>query len=1096
MRFGVLGPLAVWTSTGTVARVPGAKVRALLCVLLVHEGRGVSADRLVEDLWGTAPPRNPSGALHAKVSQLRRALEEAEPGGRALVELGPSGYRLAAPDVDAAQFTALLDRARRSTAPAERAALLDEAVGLWRGPAHSDVADEEFARSAITRLEESRLTALEDLAEARMDLGEHQVIAGELGDLVERHPLRERLRASHMRALYRSGRQGEALESYERLRSRLREDLGADPGPELVALHRSILEQDPGLGVCGERARPATNLPAPLTDEPDGGLVGRGSQIGLLRDLVRHHRLVTLVGTGGVGKTRLAVETARRSAELFPHGVWLVELAHLPPGGGADGVAEAVAEALGLREEPVSRAPRETGPRSATERLCEAVRDLRLLLVLDTCEHLAEAVAGLGERLLGGAPGVRALATSREPLGVAGERLHPVPPLDLPPEGADGAAVAASGAVRLFAARAAEASAGFALDEENRAAVAALCRRLDGIPLALELAATRVRALDVRDLADRLDDRFRVLGSGHRTAPPRQRTLRAVIDWSWDLLSEEERAVLRRLAVHRGGCTLAAAERVCSGGGVRAGDVLDVLSRLLERSLVVVDGGDPRRYRLLESVSDYGLERLEEAGEAEAVRRSHAEYFTELAEESEPALRGRFQPVWLRRMDAESANLRAALDRSVGGGDTTALRLACAAGRYWFLRGRVQEARRYLAAALGDVYGAGGAPDPVRLRAMAWQACFGFLDHGDTGAGSLLREVLRGYEEVDDPAGAAHARVLCAFAMLGSGDVSQTREIAEDALSAFRELGDRWGIAAARAIRAELASVAGNLPDMRAEAEEAAALFGEEGDLWGRLHTTRLLGILAEIGGDYETARRLATDGLRMAEELALWASVSGQLAALGRLRLLAGDLSGATDLHERALRVARDQAYGSNAAFAASGLALTDRRAGRLDAAEARTRELVAWNRGRGYLPGVCLGLAELGFVAELRGDADAARDLHTEGLAAARETGDPRAVALAFEGLAGASALGGDPGGAARLLGAASAARASVGAALPDAEGGDVDRVTARARGALGAAGFEEAFREGYAEGLRYGTARPPAERVPGPPAARGARRPPDRP
>jgi predicted ATPase/DNA-binding SARP family transcriptional activator len=1078
MRFGVLGPLSVWTSEGAAVRVPGAKVRALLCVLLVHGGRSVSADRLVEDLWGAAPPGNPAGALQAKVSRLRRALEDAEPGGRDLVRHGPSGYRIAAPDVDAERFAALLDRARGSSAPSERAALLTEAVGLWRGPAHADVADEEFARNAIARLEEARLTALEDLAEVRLDLGEHRLLVGELGDLVDRHPLRERLRASHMRALYRSGRQGEALEGYERLRLRLREELGVDPDPGLVALHRSILEQDPRLGASGEPDRPATNLPAPFTDEPDGGLVGRGSEIGRVLGLVRRHRLVTLVGTGGVGKTRLAVEAARQSAEQFPHGVWLVELARLRPGAGTgtgtDGVAEAVAEALGLREDPVSSTPQRHDRRGATERLCEAVRDLRMLLVLDTCEHLADAVACLAERLLGSAPGVRALATSREPLGVADERLHQVPPLDLPPEGAGGAAVAASGAVRLFAARAAEASPGFALDEGNGAVVAALCRRLDGIPLALELAATRVRALDVRDLADRLDDRFRVLGSGHRTAHPRQRTLRAVIDWSWDLLTEEERAVLRRLAVHRGGCTLAAAERVCAGGGVRGADVLDLLSHLLERSLVVVDGEDPRRYRLLESVSDYCLERLEEAGEAESVRQAHAEYFTELAEESERALRGRLQHVWLRRMDAESANLRAVLDRAVDRGrGATALRPASAMGRYWFLRGRVQEARRYLAAALGNGSGAGGVPDSARLRAMAWLACFGFLDHGDTGAEGLLRDVLRGYEAVDDPAGAAHARVLCAFAMLGSGDASRCAEIVEEALSAFRRLGDRWGIAAARAIRAELASVSGNLPQLREDAQEAAALFREEGDRWGGLHTTRLLGMLAEIGGDHGTARRLSTDGLRMAEELELWASVSGQLSALGRLRLLEGDLPGATDLHERALRVARERAYGSNATFAATGLALIDRRAGRLDAAEARMRELVAWNRTRGYLPGVCLGLAELGFAAELRGDADTARDLHAEGLAVARGTGDPRAVALAFEGLAGAAALGGDPGRAARLLGASSAARESVGAALPDAERGDVDRVGARAREDLGGAGFEAAFREGYAEGLRCGAA-----------------------
>ncbi|WP_121188592.1 BTAD domain-containing putative transcriptional regulator [Nocardiopsis sp. Huas11] len=1070
MRFGVLGPLSVWTSSGEAVRIPGAKVRALLCVLLVHEGHPVSADRLVEDLWGASPPRHASGALQAKVSQLRRALEEAEPGGRGLVELGPAGYRIVAADVDAARFTALLDRARGSSGPGERAALLHEAVGLWRGPAHADAADEEFARPAAARLEEARLTALEDLAEARLELGEHQLLVGELGALVDHHPLRERLRAAHLRALYRSGRQSEALESYERLRVRLREDLGVDPGPDLVALHRSILAQDPELAASPAPVRPSTNLPVSLTDEPDGGLVGRSAQIDQVCDLVLHHRLVTLVGTGGVGKTRLALEAARRTAGRFPDGVWLVELARLRPCAGvegtADGVAEAVAEALGLREDTVSGGG---DRRSSIERLCEAVRDRRLLLVLDTCEHLVDSVARLGERLLGGAPGVRALATSHEQLGVAGERVHPVPPLDLPPVDAGTEDLAASGAVRLFVARAAEASPGFTLDADNAAAVAAVCRRLDGIPLALELAATRIRALHVHDLAARLDDRFRALGSGRRTAPPRQRTLRAVIDWSWGLLSEAERAVLRRLAVHRGGSTLASAERVCAGGGVEGTDVLDLLSRLLERSLVVVDEAEPRRYRLLESVADYGLERLEESGEAEAARREHARYHAELAEESEPALRGHLQHVWLRRLDAESANLRAALDWAVEQGESsTALRLAGATGRYWYLRGRAPEARRSLAAALGVVADPVPVADSLRLRAMAWQACFGFLEHGNSDPGHLLGVVLQGYDAIDDPVGSAHARVQCAFAMMGSGDASRAREIAREALTAFRRLGDRWGIAASRSILAELCSVNGDLTGMREEATQAESLFREVGDRWGRLHATRLLAMLAEISGDYETARRLSTEGLHMAEGLGLWAAVSWHLAALGRLRLLAGDFPAATDLHERALRVAQEQAYGSNAAFAANGLALADRRTGRLDAAEARQRELTEWNRSRGYLPGVCLGLAELGFAAELRGDADTARDLHAQGLEVARESGDARAVALALEGLAGAAALGGAPARAARLLGAAAATRESVGAPLPDAERGDVNRIGSRAREALGDADFEKAFDEGRAQGI----------------------------
>ncbi|MCP9982597.1 AfsR/SARP family transcriptional regulator [Actinomadura madurae] len=361
MRFGVLGPLAVWTDQGGLVPVPGLKVRALLADLLVHEGRPVPADRLVDDLWGDAPPGNPMGALSAKVSQLRRVLEDAEPGARTLVESRPAGYLLGADDerVDARRFQDLVGAARRAEEPKEKSALFAEALGLWRGPALADLRDEPFTRAAVTRLEELRLTALEEHAEVRLDLGEHGALAADLGDAVEEHPLRERLRAAHMRALYRAGRQNEALESYERYRTLLADELGLDPGAELADLQRAILRQDPGLDAPAP-SRGRSNLPVPPTE-----LIGRDGAVREIRARIGTDRLVTLTGPGGVGKTRLAIETAGGLVDAFADGVWMAELAGFERSTVPD-LAEVVTAILDIRDAPGA-------PEAALDRLAAAL---------------------------------------------------------------------------------------------------------------------------------------------------------------------------------------------------------------------------------------------------------------------------------------------------------------------------------------------------------------------------------------------------------------------------------------------------------------------------------------------------------------------------------------------------------------------------------------------------------------------------------------------------------------------------------------------------------------------------------------------------
>ncbi|MFF7257015.1 AfsR/SARP family transcriptional regulator [Streptomyces microflavus] len=1184
MRFGVLGPLVVWDGEGREVRVPEAKVRALLADLLAHDGGPVTADRLIHDLWGDAPPGKPAGALQAKISQLRRVV------GRDRVVRQPAGYRLrldgGGDEVDAVRFRALVTEARPVRDPRTRAALLTEALELWRGPAYADFADGLFVRGPAQRLAEQRLSVLEEQAEARLEAGDHALLAGELADLVALHPLRERLRAAQMRALYAAGRQSEALASYEDLRTRLVGELGVDPSPELAALHGAVLRQEPGLSagawaygapaggtegsanpVSGRDTAPGTqgtapavqgtapaapgtapavqgsapavrdsapaaqdtapaahttgappatppsppshsNLPVPLTP-----LVGRRQALADLSQLLSEARLVTLTGPGGVGKTRLAVAAATaerdgaRAGELAD-GTWLVEFSGIRAGTPAD-LAQVVAATLGIRDDaPHSLPGTGTGTPSLPHRLAAALRDRRTLLVLDNCEHVVDAAAELTELLLRTAPGLRVLATGQEPLGLAGEAMFLVEPL----EPAD--------AVRMFMERAAAAAPGFPRDPDapeapERRAVAEICRRLDGIPLALELAATRVRALGVRELAERLNDRFRVLTFGQRGAPARQQTLRAVIDWSWELLSAPERIVLRRLAAHSDGCDLAAAEAVCAGDGVARDEVLDLVTRLVDRSLVVVVGGPSGpRYRLLESVAAYATERLHEMEDLTAVRDRHLRHYRALAEHAEPRLRGAGQRDRLARLDAEAGNLRSALDEAVrraGAGEPEeAVRLATALAWWWLLRGRLTEARRSLGAVLAATVGAPGsgasapasgsgapapggasgcgasapasgsgaptpaatptAPSPGCAELALLHAAFALLTGDHTAAAMTTDGPARTAtaDAIPDPVRRARALWLCAYGLFSAGDTAGSGELNARALALFTTAEDRWGTAAALGLRATLALVRGDLAGLGRDGLRSALIFRELGDRWGELQTVSPLAALAEIKGAYEDAERRQHEGLRMARELGLEAEVSARLSGLGRLALLARDWDRARDLHEQARRIAAEQGYKYGEIHSGMGLALGARRSGDLDRAEAYLLHIRDGYAEVSSQAGDHLLLAELGFVAELRGDARGAACHHLAGLEIARALAEPRALALSLEGLAGAAALPGRATaatGAAVLLGAAAAARRRAGAPLPPAERADVDRITVAARAALGA----DAFSEAYASGAR---------------------------
>ena len=709
--FGELEALAA----GVPVPVRGARQRALLALLALQRGQPVSADRLIDTLWGDGQAANPANALQAQIGQLRRTF------GAAAIVTSDAGYALdVQPDqVNVVRFEQLVAKGRRLAADGELAsasATLAEALGLRRGEPLAEFAYAGFFDAERTRLDELTLVATESRAGADLGLGRPGELAGELEVLCREHPLRERLWELLILALYRSGRQAEALRAYTEVRDHLADELGIDPGPALRELQARILAQDPSLAPASAPARPAPvpaggTVAAPVTAgnlrELLGRFVGRDAELAQLREAVRSSRLVTLTGPGGAGKTRLAVEAAAALRPEHPDGAWLVELAGVS---GPDGVVPAAAAALGAASAALA-SPQPAG--STTELIVRHLAGRSLVVVLDNCEHVIGEAAALTDTLVGAVPGLRLIATSREPLGIPGEVLVPV------------GGLAPAAAAELFADRARAVRPGFIADGPAAGMIEDICRRLDGLPLAVELAAARLRALPLATLAERLDDRFRLLSRGARTVLPRQQTLRAVVDWSYDLLFSDERHLFARLAAFTGGCGLTAAEAVCADDQVPPGEILDVLSRLVDKSLVTASSGDGEaRFCQLQILWQYGRERLAESGEADSIGARHGAYYRQLATEAHQGLRGATGPGCRDRLVAESGNLRAALDWYIAGGDAdAALSLASGMAWLWFINADFLEGARWL----GDALGADGPRRPeTEATARLWHGyCVG-----------------------------------------------------------------------------------------------------------------------------------------------------------------------------------------------------------------------------------------------------------------------------------------------------------------------------------------------------------------------------------
>ncbi|SNS64167.1 Predicted ATPase [Actinomadura meyerae] len=1052
MRIGILGPLRVLADGGAPVPVGGARLRALLTLLATEPGAAVPTERLIDALWEDAVPAGAPNALQSLVSRLRAAI------GRDAVESPPGAYRLAVPPdaVDAYEFEARVRAARGAAGAADRSAGLRAALALWRGPALADAAGLRFADAPAARLDALRRAALEERLDADLALGRHAEAIPELQALAADDPLREPVTALLMRALYASGRQADALARYEEARRALQEELGVDPSPELEAVHLAVLRQDPSLlPEAAAAPPPAPAGPPPAADE--GGLparltsfIGRTADLARVDGMLARARLVTLTGPGGSGKTRLALEAAERAAGHAPGGVRLAALAAVTD---PAEVPAAVGTALGLREMAPIGAP--APAQDPVGRLVAALAERRLLLVLDNCEHVLDAAARLAGTLLERCPGVRILATSREPLGITGETLWPVEPLAPPPPDAGPEEAAASPAVRLFADRAAAVSPGFAVTAATAAPVVRICRALDGMPLAIELAAARLRAMTPEKVADRLDDRFRLLAAGSRTAMPRHRTLRGVVEWSWDLLDGPERTLWRRLAVFPGGATVASAEAVCAGPGLERGDVLDVLTALVDKSLLAVAGPEPR-YRMLETIRAYGLERLAESGEEDAVRRAHAEYFTALAEEAEPHLYRAEQLPWLRRLTAESGNASAALRWAIGSGDAPlAMRLCAALGWYRFLHGRLGDA----AADLEEILALPGVPeDRTTARALALGALVSLDEPGGgeraSGWIARARSICDGLDRAS-----LHPvlRLMLETAQMYVAGWDDAPSLGNDVLL---DDPDPWVRGVGYFVRGQIAQNFGRVGEIEDDFARALAAFRECGDRWGLSFTLTAQAEILGRRGDHSGAAALYEDALRLDAEL------GGGTAGLQHVRIkLANelDLMGERDravalLHDAvrepgAVRGPEEEAalhYRLGEIARRSGD--TEEALRRLEHADALTDDLPGMPHFRAMV------LCARGQLDMALGSTEEAAARLDEALRWAVQAQDYPIVSQVLTGQAERARLLGDPVRAAELLGTADALRGTRDLSLADALDAE-----AAVRADLGAEAFTAAYDRG---------------------------------
>jgi predicted ATPase/DNA-binding SARP family transcriptional activator len=1043
------------------ATLPGAAERGLLALLLLSPGRTVAASSLIDRLWSeSALPADPLNALQLRVSKLRRALAAY---GVDVIVREASGYRadVDRDRVDLHRFVSLVQAARtaaRSTAAGDALVLYDEALALWRDDPLADFAGEGWATVEAARLDQLHQAALTERAEAALVAGRHVEVAADLEPLVARDPGQEALAGLLMTALYRAGRQADALEVFARARRHLDDELGLQPSAALRTLHQRILEQDDALaavpaqpGPAGAAAAeagpaaPAAQTPA-VGQEADTGpkrslpiptlrLTGREDELAQLSHALTRQRIVTLVGPGGAGKTSLAMASAHQLADHFQQHVYLARLAAVT--NPAD-VPLAVADALGV---PLDGADPNAAVRA---RLLAYLANRRLLLVLDNCEHVIDAAARLVDSILGAAAHVTVLATSREVLAVPGEVQVSVAPLAVPPEGTPAEQVLQFPAAALFAERASAVRASLHLSEPNLLALAQVCRQLDGMPLALELAAARMSSLSLPELADRLGDRFGLLTSGPRTADARQRTLRGTVEWSHALLSQPEQQAFRRLAVFHGGWTLEAAKAVVAGKDIPAGEVFDVLDHLVNQSMVVPEPGSPSRYRMLETLRQYAVEQLGASGERDDAAALHATFFRHFAEQAEQSLRGHGQRAALQRLGNEHSNLRAALAWLSADSSRVedGLRLAGSLALFWHL-GRHLEGREVLS----NLIATPGASRQARARALQAvsiverpRAC---LVHPSPRCAETALESLQLFEADGDPHRAALSKVLLAVELLNGSDPGRFAQLLAEAEEQFTAQADDWGHAVVAFVRLQNFIRRGDEPRSRAMGRTASEAFRRLDDAWGLSAVLYHLGWGLKEFGRYAEAVPVFEQAIEAASSAGVFNTAQWALSDLGVALLALGEREAASAAFDRAASASEEVGDAAGVVLAGLGRA----QIAQIDGDAATARPLFEGAvRGLTRLGTPLWGghaLAGVAWCDWRDGLLDDAAERYTQVHAAGQQHSEPTLLATGLEGLARVAASVGQRDEAqARMREAAALRQASARPALPheQAELGDL--------------------------------------------------------
>jgi predicted ATPase/DNA-binding SARP family transcriptional activator len=957
LEIRLLGPFAVLAG-GTPADVGGSKRQALLAMLALRDGRVADVDSLVDGLWGEQLPAAPRNALHHHIARLRAAL-----GDESIVG-SPDGYALKDACVDALRFEDLLAQTRAALRDGDVPTAADavaSALALWRGPALQGLPRTAWFGDEARRLETLRVDALEEQFEAALALGEHRELTPALRSTLAENPFRERLWGHLMLALYRSGRQADALETFQEARRVLADELALEPGLELRRLQEAILAHDPWIAAVPVDRRRRSNLPAPSTS-----FVGREEELGQVGELLSEHRLVTLTGPPGVGKSRLAVETARSLEREFPDGVCLVDFTRA---GKQPDAVRLLANAVDVRgSDPL-------------ERVTSRLRDAAALVVLDACEHVLEEAGRIASTLLAECASVRILATSRAALRTASEVRVPVAPLGWKSDGGRPAAV------ELFLERARAARPGFEPDAEEVGLVAQIARRVDGLPLAIELAAARINVLGLAEIGSILGRRAALLADSPAADPDRT-ALQGLVEWSYDLLHGDEKTLVQLLAVHRGGASLASLGALAARDGINEATVAYLVAALVDKSIVSASfSGGAARYDMLDTVREYVLERLAASGDLGAVRAAHAEYFATLTEAARLELRGRQWLRWQRRLELENDNLWAALAHAWDAPDAAvAVRLGTLAW-YFGLADRVSEGRRFLDLAQSATRD--DAAVELRIELLAG-LCYLAAEELDLEAALAAGErALSLAATAAAPRQLGLAQLTLALALAQSGDDERAAALAQDASAALEAAGDDWGVAASSIMRAAGAARAGDVPTVTA----MAAAIRRHSDAIG-YDAFRVPGLLleawvAERCQEDAAAVQAYREALELAGRVGFGDHAAFALSGLGSRALARGDVREAQELQRQALATADAARAPWVAAHARVQLARHAAAAGDADSAERLYRQVLEWSQtqrprqGRESLflalagspaTAALLGMAE---IAEARGDTAAADEL-----------------------------------------------------------------------------------------------------------------------